>query len=142
MTRRVMTGRWDEVFPACIGLPGTTRTGRQRAMAAVLVGGADVGDLAHDCGSVVAARRGAVDELHLTRAAHDSASARTEFVLHHSRVAAASDLVAVDGIRCTSATRTIIDCAALLDDEALEAAFEQARRMGLTTPAALARRGR
>ena len=51
------------------------------------------------------------------------------------------DLVAVDGIRCTSATRTIIDCAALLGDEALEAAFEQARRMGLTSPALLAKRG-
>lgn len=46
----------------------------------------------------------------------------------------------VDGIRCTSATRTIIDCAALLDDEVFEAAFEQARRMGLTSATALARR--
>jgi len=48
--------------------------------------------------------------------------------------------VSVDGIRCTSATRTIIDCAALLDDEVLEAAFEDARRMGLTSAPALARR--
>jgi very-short-patch-repair endonuclease len=50
------------------------------------------------------------------------------------------DVVSVDGIRCTSATRTIIDCAALLMDEALETAFEHARRMGLTSPAALSHR--
>src|SRR4029077_13369192 len=50
------------------------------------------------------------------------------------------DVVVVDGIRCTSATRTIIDCGALLGDEVLETAFEQARRIGLTSAAALARR--
>jgi very-short-patch-repair endonuclease len=50
------------------------------------------------------------------------------------------DVVLVDGIRCTSATRTIIDCAAMLDDETLESAFEQARRMGLTSTRALAKR--
>jgi very-short-patch-repair endonuclease len=51
------------------------------------------------------------------------------------------DRVEVDGIPCTSATRTIIDCAAMLDSEALEVAFESARRMGLTSPRALALRG-
>jgi very-short-patch-repair endonuclease len=60
--------------------------------------------------------------------------------LHHAPSLPARDVVVVDGIRCTSATRTIVDCAALLGDEALETAFEHARRMGLTHPAALARR--
>jgi len=50
------------------------------------------------------------------------------------------DAVVVDGIRCTSATRTIIDCASIMDEEALEDAFEQARRMGLTSVAALSKR--
>ena len=36
MTRRVMSGRWQEMFPAVYRLPGTTATGRQRALAAVL----------------------------------------------------------------------------------------------------------
>jgi very-short-patch-repair endonuclease len=49
------------------------------------------------------------------------------------------DRTTVDGIPCTSATRTIVDCAPFLDPEALEVAFESARRMGLTSPHALAR---
>jgi len=39
MTRRATTGRWVEVLPAVYRVPGATRTGRQRAMAAVLWGG-------------------------------------------------------------------------------------------------------
>jgi very-short-patch-repair endonuclease len=39
-----------------------------------------------------------------------------------------------------SATRTIVDCAASLGDEALEVAFEQARRMGVTSAHVLASR--
>ena len=50
------------------------------------------------------------------------------------------DRVTVDGIRCTSATRTIIDLAAVLDGETLEASFESARRLGLTAPSTLAKR--
>src|SRR5262249_10460557 len=50
------------------------------------------------------------------------------------------DRITVDNIPCTSATRTIVDLAAQLDDEALETAFESARRLGLTAPNALARR--
>jgi hypothetical protein len=43
--------------------------------------------------------------------------------VHHTRLPRA-DLVTVDRIACTSATRTIIDLAARLDAERLEAAFE------------------
>jgi very-short-patch-repair endonuclease len=57
----------------------------------------------------------------------------TPIVLHKVLSLPRSDRVVVDGIPCTSATRTLIDCAALLSDEALEVAFESARRMGLTT---------
>jgi very-short-patch-repair endonuclease len=61
-------------------------------------------------------------------------------MVHRRPTLPAGDVVSVDGIRCTSATRTIIDCGAVLADEPLEAAFEQARRMGLTTVAGLTRR--
>jgi len=43
----------------------------------------------------------------------------------------------VDGIPCTSATRTLVDCAHLLDGETLEGAVERARRLGLTSVGAL-----
>jgi very-short-patch-repair endonuclease len=139
MSRRVMSGRWDVVFPGVYRLPGTTRTGRQRAMAAVLWGG-DESAVSHTTAARLLRLEGTRSaRLHLTlptkfgRRPHD-------FVLHRMATLPPKDLVIVDGIRCTSATRTVIDCAALLGDEALEAAFEHARRMGLTSAAALARR--
>jgi very-short-patch-repair endonuclease len=45
------------------------------------------------------------------------------------------DRVTVDGIPCTSATRTLIDLAGGLDAERLEAMYHAARRLGLTSPA-------
>jgi predicted transcriptional regulator of viral defense system len=139
MSRRVMTGRWLEMFPAVYRLPGATRSGRQRAVAAVLWGG-DESAISHTTAARLL-RLEAVrsNDLHLTlpsnfgRRGHD-------FVLHRMATLRAVDLVVVDGIRCTSATRTIIDCALSLEDEALEDAFEQARRMGLTSVTALSRR--
>jgi hypothetical protein len=139
MSRRAMSGRWEIVFPGVYRLPGTTRTGRQRAMAAVLWGGASAA-VSHTTAARLLRLEGTRSpELHLTlpntfgRRPHD-------FVLHRVTALPSGDLVVVDGIRCTSATRTIIDCGALLPDEALETAFEHARRMGLSSAAALARR--
>ena len=121
-------------------LPGTTRTGRQRAMAAVLVGRRPSAAISH----TTAARLLRLDAVRSRRAAPDACRPRRGLRRNDLRFIACAtlprgDLVAVDGIRCTSATRTIIDCAALLDDEALEAAFEQARRMGLTSVDRVAR---
>jgi hypothetical protein len=79
------------------------------------------------------------DVLHLTVPANLGLRGQSVTVHRRPKLKAA-DVVIVDGIRCTSATRTIIDCAALLDDEGLEHAFEQARRMGLTNAAALHQR--
>ena len=75
MTRRVRSGRWEELFPGVYRLPGTTRTGRQRAMAAVLWAGDRRGDLAHDGGSSVAARLGSESRIAPDRATHGGSSA-------------------------------------------------------------------
>jgi very-short-patch-repair endonuclease len=139
ITRRAMSGRWEPVFPGVYRLPGSTRTGRQKAMAAVLWGG-DASAISHvTAGRLLRVGSMIVDRVHVT--VPYGAGVRTpELLIHHAPRFPRADLVVVDGIRCTSAARTIIDCAALLGDEALEDAFEQARRMGLTTVAALARR--
>ena len=139
MSRRVMTKRWAEMFPAVYRLPGATRTGRQRAMAAVLWGGSESAISHTTAARLLRLDAVRTDELHLTLPSNFGRRSRG-FVVHRMAALPPSDLVAVDGIRCTSATRTIIDCAALLDDEGIEHAFEQARRMGLTSPATLARR--
>jgi very-short-patch-repair endonuclease len=139
MSRRVMTGRWVEVFPAVYRLPGAARTGRQRAMAAVLWGG-DEAVISHTTAARLLRLDAVVfDQLHLTLPKIFGRRA-PGFVLHRMATLPRSDVVTVDGIRCTSATRTILDCAAMLDDEVLETAFEHARRMGLTSARALARR--
>jgi very-short-patch-repair endonuclease len=44
-----------------------------------------------------------------------------------------TDVTMRNGLRCTNATRTNIDLATVLDADSLEAAFESARRQGLTT---------
>jgi very-short-patch-repair endonuclease len=58
---------------------------------------------------------------------------RPSFVLHRAQVLDAADRVVVDGIPCTAAARTLIDLAGIVNDEALEIAFESARRLGLTS---------
>jgi hypothetical protein len=61
--------------------------------------------------------------------------------VHTTAVVGPLDLVTVDGFRCTSATRTIIDLAhAGTAEVRLEAAIDSAVRAGLTAPIVLERR--
>jgi very-short-patch-repair endonuclease len=53
---------------------------------------------------------------------------------------AGEPVLVVDGIRCRDAARTLFDVAPRLDVDALEDAFERARRLGLVSPTSLARR--
>jgi len=139
LTRRVMAARWDTMFPGVYRFPGTTRTGRQNAMAAVLWGGSSSAISHATAARLLRVNATPVDKVHLT-VPTEAGLRSADVVLHHSSALQAIDLVVVDGIRCTSAARTLIDCAAALGDEALEDAFEQARRMGLTSLAALSSR--
>ncbi len=139
MSRRVMSGRWVEVLPSVYRLPGAAPTGRQRAMAAVLWGGRESAISHTAAARLLRLDPVKFDRLHLTLPKTFGRRA-SGFVLHRMASLPRGDLVSVDGIRCTSATRTIVDCAAMLRDEALETAFEHARRMGLTSVAALAAR--
>lgn len=138
MTRRVTTGRWVEVLPGVYRVPGATRTGRQRAMAAVLWGGSESAISHTTAGRLLRLDAVRFDAVHLSLPA--TVGRRAEDLRLHRMTVPTKDAVVVDGIRCTPATRTIIDCASLIDDETLEDAFEQARRIGLTSVAALSRR--
>jgi hypothetical protein len=138
MTRRVVTGRWVVVLPGVYRSAGAPPTPHQRAIATVLWAGPKSA-LSYTSGAWLLQLVSTQSHpLHVTRPP-SSTKADPAVVVHRSALQR-GDIVDVDGNRCTSATRTIIDCAALLTDEALEAAFEHARRMGLTSPAALARR--
>jgi very-short-patch-repair endonuclease len=66
---------------------------------------------------------------------------RTPFVVHTTKFLSRLDVVTVDGWRCTSATRTVIDLARLrIPTIRLEAAIDSAVRSGASAPLVLARR--
>ena len=65
----------------------------------------------------------------------------TPFTVHTTKYLSLLDVVTVDGWRCTSATRTVIDLARLrIPAVRLEAAIDSAVRLGLSAPLVLARR--
>jgi hypothetical protein len=66
---------------------------------------------------------------------------KAPFTVHTTTALARLDRVTVDGFRCVSATRTIIDLAhARVPPIRLEAAIDSAVRLGLTSPVVLAKR--
>jgi very-short-patch-repair endonuclease len=138
-TRRVINGDWEMVLPAVYRLPGAPRSKRQRAFAATLWGGSESAISHATAWEILRLEATRSDELHLT-IPHSSGLRHSELVLHRTTRLPDIDRSVVDGIPCTSATRTLIDCAAELDGESLEAAFESARRLGLTTLSLLRRR--
>jgi len=136
---RVATGALERVHSGVYRVPGSFRSARQRAMAAVLWCGDDA-LLSHSTAEtllrvpVVASKQPHVSVPHPIR------RRSSLFVLHRTATLVRGDRFVVDGLPCTSATRTIIDLAAELDPETLEHAFDAARRMGLTSKLALERR--
>jgi len=135
---RLESGRLVSVHPGVYRIAGAPVTGRQRAMAACLWLGPDA-LVSHLTGAALLrfdGCRGLDIHLSVPRDVRRRVAQPT-VVVHRVRLLQRVDRATVDGIPCTTATRTLIDCAALLDDEALEVAFESARRMGLTSARAL-----
>lgn len=137
--RLLASGRWVTVLPSVYRIRGVPVTARQRAFAAALWAGP---------GSVVshgvAARLLRLDAIPRPQTIDITVPRSTGLhaagiVVHRMRLDP-GDRVLVDEIPCTSATRTIVDLAAVLDDERLETAFDSARRLRLTSLPALARR--
>ena len=142
LDRCIKQGRLELSLPGVYRMPGSPRTGRQRATAATLWLGADA-RVSHVTAAALLRLDGCTTrQLHLTtpRTVRRHAG-HAEMNIHRCRdVLPFIDHATVDGIPCTSATRTVIDCAEYLDAEALEVAFESARRMGLTSPRTLSLR--
>jgi len=136
---RIANERWELLLPGVYRVRGTPPTTRQRLLATTLWAG-DGSAISHlAAGRLLrldAVPKPTMIDVSVPRV---TGLASKGVVLHRTAIDQI-DRVMVDGIRCTSATRTIIDLAARLDGEALEAAFESARRVGLTAPSALASR--
>ena len=135
--RRTVTGRLEIVLPAVYRAPGSVRTGRQMAMAASLWAGPGAA-VSHTTAARLLRLEGVrAAALHVT-VKSASRTGSDLVVRHRTGVLDPVDLRRVDGIPVTSAARTLIDGADLLGAEALEVAFESARRMGLLTVTHLA----
>jgi very-short-patch-repair endonuclease len=122
-------GLWVELYPGVWRLGGTPVTERLRRRAALIFGGGDA----------LLARRTAAQLWGFDGVAER----RTEILLPYQRHVdhaglvvmrttrlESSDSATLEGFRLTSATRTLIDLAAVLEDETLEGALQSARRMG------------
>jgi very-short-patch-repair endonuclease len=140
---RVAERRWLIVHPGVYRVSGAPMSARQRAMAACLWLGDDAA-VSH----TTAARLLRFDGLPKKTLLHlsvpldrrRSAVKPRPFVLHRVAQLEGQDRVDVDGIRCTSPTRTLLDLAAVLYEEQLEIAFESARRLGLVSVDGIAAR--
>jgi very-short-patch-repair endonuclease len=134
--RRVTSGRFEPVFPGVYRIAGSVPTSRQRAQALLLWLG-DAALLSFMTSATLLRLDGCrTRELHVT-VPRGERRRTADFTPHTSLWLPRRDRVTVDGLRCTSASRTLVDIASVLDEETLEVAFESARRMGLTSPRAL-----
>jgi very-short-patch-repair endonuclease len=136
--RRTGSGAFEALFPGVFRIAGSPRTGRQRAQAALLWLG-DAALISFMTAAALLRLDGCrTRELHVS-VPRDNRKRSKTMVTHRTLWLPRSHRVNVDGLRCTSASRTLVDIASLLDEEALEVAFESARRMGLTSALALQR---
>jgi very-short-patch-repair endonuclease len=133
--RRLTSGRWKVVRPGVYRIVGAPVTARQRAMGAALWGGPEAAISHSTAGRLLRLPGIPHNVVHLN--VPPESGLRSDDLQVHRAALGRCDRVYVDNIPCTSATRTLVDCASMLDVEHLETAVERARRMGLTSIAAL-----
>ena len=139
--RWVTLGRLERTFPGVYRVPGSVRSDRQLAMAACVWLGSEAA-VSHLAAATLLRLDGCrTSDLDVSIPNKVRRRSRSDLVrVHRVSRLPREDRVMVDGIRCTSASRTLVDCATVLDEEALEVAFESARRMGLASVRSLAER--
>jgi very-short-patch-repair endonuclease len=128
--RRVAAGRWEQVLPGVYKIVGAPTTDRQRVRAAQLwAGGSAV--LSHRSAGWLwgfdGMRAPALPEVTVPRRRGPSSEL---VVVHRTLVLPDVDRREILGLPVTSAARTIVDLAAVLDEEALEIAMESGFRLG------------
>lgn len=137
---RVKNGIWLRVFPSVYRHAGTPPSDRLIDRAALLWAG-DAVVLSHRTAAAMwgfdGIDRPDVPELTVLGKRHP----RSELVtVHRTLTLPAADVRTRAGIPITSALRTIVDLASVVDDETLENALESARRKHLVTTSQLRRR--
>jgi very-short-patch-repair endonuclease len=131
---RLVTSKVIEVlYPATYRVVGSVPTTRQRALAACLWLAPNA-LVSHQTAAMLLRLDGIrTDALHVTVPPSTRRGRGDNDVTLHRAAVSRTYWRLVDRIPCTSATRTLLDIAPGVDDEALETAFESARRIGLVT---------
>ena len=136
--RRITDQRIERVFPSVYRVVGSVRTWEQRALAACLWLGRNALISHTSAGGLLRLDPIRCDDLHATVPAGERRGRFGDVLLHASSIPKHERRI-VNGVPCTSAARTLLDCAAYLDEEALESALDSARRLGLATVATVRR---
>ncbi len=139
LNRRLASARFERVEPGVYRVPGYPRSFPQRLMVAVL--GAGTYSAASHRAAAALLRLDGVDEGVIEVSVPPDRRYRRA-VTHRTADLDRFDVTRVDGIPCTTATRTCVDLGAVMDDDVVERVFECAVRRGLTTPEYAARRAK
>jgi very-short-patch-repair endonuclease len=133
---RLRAGVWSEVLPRVYRHAATPLSPELVRCAALLWAGAGAA-LSHRSAAAIWQLDGVTEEVpELT--VPGSRNPRSPLVLvHRTGELRRADVATVDGLRFTSVARTIVDLAAVVEEEALETAVESARRRHGTRIAAL-----
>jgi len=144
--RRVRAGRLERIEPRVFRLPGQPKSFEQRVMTAVL-GAGPAAVASHRTAAALLALDGIPPDVVELSLGPNQRYPRCP--THRISDLARFDVTRVDGIPCTTATRTCVDLGGVVDDDVVERAFECAVRRRITTAEyadrrarALAQRGR
>lgn len=132
-TRLVDAGVLERVrSPGILRVAGSPPSWHQDLLAAVWTGGP--GSVAsHRAGSMLWCLDGVGRKTLEISTRSTSGRALRGITIHYGRFLGAGTTTSVDGIPVTEATRTLVDLAAVVEADILEAAFDSALRQGLTS---------
>jgi hypothetical protein len=122
---RVARGEWELPLPGVLVVAGAPRTWRQRLMIATL---ATSGAVSHRAAAVLEQLDGFFGqplELSVPRRIRGEVPG---FTIHHTTVFDDCDITTVDGIPCTNVARTLCDLGAVVSDDLVEQALDDALR--------------
>jgi hypothetical protein len=129
---RILSGRWEEMYPGVYRNVGAPHTWRQRMLAACV-----------SCGALAVASHRAAAELRMlagvergaieTSVPRGKRQHRKGIVIHEVSSLPRVDVTIVDAIPVTTVTRTLIDLGAVVPADQLEEALDDALRRSLTT---------
>lgn len=137
--RRLASARWEELYPGVYRVTGSPSSWRQSLLGACLTAGSGAVSSHRAAGglrSLPGVPAGAI-EITVPRGRR---LRRKGVRFHETMDLPSMDVASLDGIPTTTSTRTIIDLAAVLPQDRVEEALDDALRRGLTSVSRIRRR--